>query len=69
MRHNMDNKKRPAQEKQQELRCHVCGRWSKNCRSEHDGLGNVIYCVCSRCLIERGDADEVMLARASMRRN
>lgn len=68
MRHNINDKKQTAQAEQQEQRCQVCGRWSKNCRSEQDGLGNTLYCVCSRCLVERSDVEEVKLARCSFKR-
>lgn len=68
MRHSINDKKQAVQAEQQELRCHVCGRWSKNCRTEQDGLGHTLYCVCSHCLVARGDVEEVKLARAGIRR-
>ena len=68
MRHSINDKKQTAQAEQQEQHCHVCGRWSKNCRTEQDGLGHILYCVCSHCLVNRGDAEEVKLARAGIRR-
>ncbi len=68
MRHSINDKKQvPAPEKQ-ERRCEVCGRRSKNYYSEEDGLGRAYYCVCSRCMVERGDADAVKLARGRMKK-
>ena len=68
MRHSINDKKQPSALVQQERRCNVCGRFSKECRYEADGLGHTLYCVCPRCLVEHGDADEVKLARLSIQR-
>lgn len=54
--------------KSERKRCEVCGRYSTSCYEKLDTFGRREYCVCSRCLIERGDAVAVKLARADIRR-
>lgn len=45
--------------------CGVCKTWRTGCRKAETIYGETV-CVCSRCLIERGDERDVQLVRKAI---